>query len=63
MADAVKDGDGPTSPRRSSPAATDEKPKPRYTAGPPASRVTTARRLVPAGTFDQRIRKNNRLPG
>ncbi|WP_328975188.1 oxidoreductase [Streptomyces canus] len=43
-------------------AATDKKPKLRYTAGPLASRVTTARRLVPAGTFDKQIRKNNRLP-
>lgn len=30
-------------------ATTDKKPKPRYTAGLLASRVTTARRLVPAG--------------
>ncbi|MEH0639492.1 oxidoreductase [Streptomyces bottropensis] len=44
-------------------AATDRKPKLRYTAGPLASRVTKARRLVPAGTFDKQIRKNNRLPG
>ncbi|KUN02737.1 oxidoreductase [Streptomyces canus] len=43
-------------------AATDKKPKLRYTAGPLASRVSTARRLVPAGTFDKQIRKNNRLP-
>jgi NAD(P)-dependent dehydrogenase (short-subunit alcohol dehydrogenase family) len=43
-------------------AATDKKPKLRYTAGPLASRVTTARRLVPAGTFDKQIRKTNRLP-
>ncbi|MGX1471871.1 UNVERIFIED_CONTAM: hypothetical protein RKD50_000679 [Streptomyces canus] len=34
----------------------------RRSAGPLASRVTTARRLVPAGTFDKQIRKNNRLP-
>jgi hypothetical protein len=44
-------------------AATDKKPKLRYTAGPLASRVTTARRLVPAGAFDKQIRKNNRMPG
>ncbi|WP_443068414.1 hypothetical protein [Streptomyces sp. NBC_01352] len=43
-------------------AATDKKPKLRYTAGPPASRVTTARRLVPAATFDRQIRKSNHLP-
>jgi hypothetical protein len=44
-------------------AATDKRPKLRYTAGPPASRVTAARRLVPARLFDQQIRKLNRMPG
>ncbi|MFD3505135.1 hypothetical protein [Streptomyces sp. NPDC058678] len=43
-------------------AATDNQPRPRRTAGPLASRVTIARRLVPAGTFDKQIRENNRLP-
>jgi NAD(P)-dependent dehydrogenase (short-subunit alcohol dehydrogenase family) len=43
-------------------AATDAQPKLRYTAGPLASRVTKARRLVPARVFDKQIRKNNRLP-
>ncbi|WP_329224842.1 hypothetical protein [Streptomyces canus] len=51
------------------PAATDKKPKLRYTAGPPArrpagppaSRATTARCLAPAGTFDKQIRENARL--
>ncbi|MFD5231102.1 hypothetical protein ACFWJ5_21695 [Streptomyces qaidamensis] len=43
--------------------ATDKKPKLRHTAGPLASRVTTARRLVPPGAFAKHIRKNNRMPG
>ncbi|MFD3505653.1 oxidoreductase [Streptomyces sp. NPDC058678] len=44
-------------------AATDKKPNLRYTAGPVASRVSKARRLVPARVFDQQIRKLNQLPG
>jgi NAD(P)-dependent dehydrogenase (short-subunit alcohol dehydrogenase family) len=44
-------------------AATDAKPKPRYTAGPLAGRVKTLRRFVPAGAFDRQIRKLNRLAG
>lgn len=43
-------------------AATDTKPGLRYPAGPIASRVTALRRFVPAGAFDQQIRKLNRLP-
>lgn len=43
-------------------AATDKKPNLRYTAGPVASRVSKARRLVPARVFDQQIRKFNQLP-
>ncbi len=43
-------------------AATGRKPKPRCTAGPPASHVTTVRRLVPAGAFGKQISQNNRLP-
>ncbi|MER5224663.1 oxidoreductase [Streptomyces flaveus] len=61
---AMKDGDDPAVVAKAIvTAATDKKPKLRYTAGPLASRVTTARRLVPAGTFDKQIRKTNRLPG
>ncbi|MGP4050353.1 oxidoreductase [Streptomyces sp. 2A115] len=60
---AMKDGDDPAVVAKAIvTAATDKKPKLRYTAGPLASRVATARRLVPAGTFDKQIRKNNRLP-
>jgi NAD(P)-dependent dehydrogenase (short-subunit alcohol dehydrogenase family) len=44
-------------------AATDAKPKLRYTAGPLAGRVTTLRRIAPARTFDRQIRKINRLAG
>lgn len=43
-------------------AATDPKPKLRYTAGPLARRMRTLRRLAPAGTFDKGIRKFNRMP-
>jgi hypothetical protein len=44
-------------------AATDAKPKLRYTAGPLAGRVRTLRRFAPASAFDRRIRKVNRLAG
>ena len=44
-------------------AATDPKPKLRYTAGPLAGRVRTLRRFVPASAFDRQIRKLNRLAG
>lgn len=44
-------------------AATDAKPKLRYTAGPLAGRVTTLRRIAPARVFDRQIRKLNRLAG
>ncbi|MFD6171141.1 Rossmann-fold NAD(P)-binding domain-containing protein [Streptomyces coeruleorubidus] len=63
MADALKEGDDPAVVAEAIvTAATGKKPKLRCTAGPLASRVTTTRRLVPAGTFGKRIRKNNRLP-
>jgi NAD(P)-dependent dehydrogenase (short-subunit alcohol dehydrogenase family) len=44
-------------------AATDAKPRLRYTAGPLAGRVRTLRRIAPARTFDRQIRKLNRLAG
>jgi NAD(P)-dependent dehydrogenase (short-subunit alcohol dehydrogenase family) len=44
-------------------AATDAKPRLRYTAGPTAGRVSTLRRLAPARAFDRQIRKLNRLAG
>ena len=42
-------------------AATDTKPKQRYTAGPLARRVKTLRRIAPTRAFDRQIRKLNRL--
>jgi NAD(P)-dependent dehydrogenase (short-subunit alcohol dehydrogenase family) len=63
MAQAMKDGDDAAVVAKVIvAAATDPKPKLRYTAGRLASRVTAARRLLPAGVFDKQIRKNNRLP-
>ncbi len=44
-------------------AATDQKPKLRYPAGPTASRVSVLRRVAPARAFDKSIRKLTRLPG
>jgi NAD(P)-dependent dehydrogenase (short-subunit alcohol dehydrogenase family) len=43
-------------------AATDRKPKLRYTAGPMARRMSRLRRFAPASAFDQGIRKFNGLP-
>ncbi|GAB3611276.1 oxidoreductase [Humibacter ginsengiterrae] len=43
-------------------AATDFRPKQRYTAGSLASRVSLLRRFVPSSAFDKQIRKLNRLP-
>jgi hypothetical protein len=42
-------------------AATDPRPKLRYTAGSGAGRVSMLRRLVPARVFDKQIRKINRM--
>ena len=44
-------------------AATDPKPKVRYTAGSTARRVSLLRRIVPSRAFDKQLRKLNRLPG
>jgi short-subunit dehydrogenase len=44
-------------------AATDAKPKLRYTAGPMAGRVSLLRRIVPSRAFDNQIRELNRLAG
>jgi NAD(P)-dependent dehydrogenase (short-subunit alcohol dehydrogenase family) len=43
-------------------AATDPKPKLRYTAGPTAGRVSLLRRIAPVRTFDRSVRKLNRMP-
>ncbi|UUU36692.1 oxidoreductase [Streptomyces sp. CA-210063] len=63
IADAMKEGDDPAVVAKVIvTAATDKKPKLRYTAGPLASRISAARRLVPTGTFDKQVRKTNRMP-
>jgi NAD(P)-dependent dehydrogenase (short-subunit alcohol dehydrogenase family) len=44
-------------------AATDSQPRPRYTAGSMAARVSLLHRIVPTRAFDKQIRKVNRLAG
>ena len=62
LAASIKDGDDPaTVAKVIVAAATDPKPKLRYTAGPRAGRVSTLRRFAPARAFDKQIRKLNRL--
>lgn len=64
MAEAVRGGDAPAVVAKAIvAAATDAKPKPRYTAGPLAGRARVLRRLAPAGVFDKQIRKMNQLAG
>ncbi|GGK67109.1 oxidoreductase [Streptomyces flaveus] len=63
MAQAVKDGDDPVVVAKAIvAAATDAKPKLRYTAGAMTGRVRTMRHMVPSRVFDQQLRKLNRLP-
>jgi NAD(P)-dependent dehydrogenase (short-subunit alcohol dehydrogenase family) len=63
MASAMAVGDDPATVAKSIvAAATDPKPKLRYTAGSTAGRVSALRRFVPAWAFDRQIRKLNRLP-
>jgi NAD(P)-dependent dehydrogenase (short-subunit alcohol dehydrogenase family) len=63
LATAMEDGDDPTTVAKAIvAAATDPKPKLRYTAGSAARLVSTLRRFVPAWAFDRQIRKLNRLP-
>ena len=64
VAAGLKDGDDPaTVAKVIVVAATDPKPKLRYTAGPAAGRVSTLRRIIPARALDRQIRKLNRLAG
>jgi NAD(P)-dependent dehydrogenase (short-subunit alcohol dehydrogenase family) len=64
LAAAMKDGDDPAIVAKVIvSAATDSRPKLRYTAGSVAGRVSTLRRIVPARTFDRQIRKLNKLAG
>src|SRR4051794_26951239 len=63
IARAMADGDDPATVANAIvAAATDPKPKLRYTAGPTAGRVSALRRFVPTRVFDRQIRKLNRLP-
>src|SRR5437763_524537 len=60
IAAAVASGDDPAVVARVIvAAATDAKPRLRYTAGPLAGRVRTLRRIAPARAFDRQIRKLN----
>ncbi|MGR4847560.1 oxidoreductase [Streptomyces sp. LARHCF252] len=64
MTQAIRGGDAPAVVAQAIvAAATDTKPKPRYTAGPLAGRARVLRRLAPAGVFDKQIRKMNQLSG
>ncbi|MFJ7995604.1 oxidoreductase [Streptomyces sp. NPDC096310] len=64
MAEAIRGGDDPAVVAKAIvAAATDAKPKLRYTAGPMAGRARVLRRVAPAGAFDKQIRKMNRLAG
>jgi short-subunit dehydrogenase len=63
MASAIAGGDDPAVVAKSIvAAATDPKPKLRYTPGPTAKRISALRRFVPPRAFDRQIRKLNRLP-
>jgi NAD(P)-dependent dehydrogenase (short-subunit alcohol dehydrogenase family) len=63
-ASAIESGDDPaTVAKVIVAAATDAKPKLRYTAGSLAGRVKALRRIAPARAFDRQIRKINRLAG
>ncbi|GAA5156382.1 oxidoreductase [Pseudonocardia eucalypti] len=44
-------------------AATDPKPKTRYTAGTTAAQISSLRRIAPSRFFDRQIRKVNKLAG
>ncbi|MFF3513213.1 oxidoreductase [Streptomyces sp. NPDC002573] len=61
---AIKNGDDPAVVAKVIvAAATDPKPKLRYTAGPLAGRASALRRLAPARVFDKQVRKLNRMAG
>ena len=64
LATAVRNADAPDVVAKAIvAAATDSKPKLRYTAGSMARRVSLLRRIVPSRAFDKRIRKLTRLAG
>src|SRR2546423_669912 len=63
IARAMADGDAPAFVANAIvAAATDPKPKLRYTVGSTAGRVSALRRFVPTRVFARQIRKLNRLP-
>ena len=62
LARAIDGGDDPDTVAKSIvAAATDAKPKLRYTAGSVAGSASKLRRLAPAWVFDKQIRKLNQL--
>jgi NAD(P)-dependent dehydrogenase (short-subunit alcohol dehydrogenase family) len=62
MTAAINNGDDPATVARAIvAAATDPKPKLRYTPGSRARQITTLRRIAPSRAFDSQIRKFNRL--
>jgi NAD(P)-dependent dehydrogenase (short-subunit alcohol dehydrogenase family) len=64
LAAAIEGGDHPEVVGRAVVvAATDKRPRLRYTAGTTAGRVSALRRLVPARAFDAQIRRLNQLSG
>ncbi|WTJ91791.1 oxidoreductase [Streptomyces sp. NBC_01537] len=64
MAEAIRDGDAPAIVAKAIvAAATDAKPKLRYTADPLAGRARILRRVAPAQVFDKQIRKMNQPAG
>jgi NAD(P)-dependent dehydrogenase (short-subunit alcohol dehydrogenase family) len=64
MQTAIRDGDDPAVVAKVIvAAATEAKPKLRYTAGTMAGRASTLRRVAPAWAFDRQIRKLNQLAG
>lgn len=64
MTAAVRGGDAPTTVAAAIvAAATDRRPRLRYTAGPLAGRISALRRVVPAPLFYAQIRRYNRLAG
>jgi NAD(P)-dependent dehydrogenase (short-subunit alcohol dehydrogenase family) len=62
MTAAINNGDDPATVARAIvAAATDPKPKLRYTPGSRARQISTLRRIAPSRAFDSQIRKFNRL--
>jgi hypothetical protein len=59
-----EDGDDPATVAKAIvAAATDSKPKVRYTAGRSARLLSAAHHVLPAGVFDGQVRKANKLAG